>query len=409
MVFRDIIHLDIDAFLASVEQVRDPALRGRPVVVGGERGERGLVLSSSYEARRHGVVPGLTLAQAERLLPGAVFRRGDYHEGKILSDRAFAIGRRYTPLVEVASLDDCYLDVTGTDRLFGPAVTVAERIRAEVAREVGFRLSLGVAENRTAARVATAFAKPGGVVLVPPGTAAEFLAPLPVRRLPGVGSATEALLHRLNVRTVGDLARIPRWLMERTFGEAVGALLLARAQGRDEDPVRPAREPRSVSRETSFEPETDDRRLVEAMLYYLLERSAAALRQEGRRARVVEVKIRYADGPGDARSRTLQHPTDREREIHGVARDLLAALFTRRVRLKLVGVALSGLLTGEDGQTELFPDPDRAREARLSEGIDRIRERFGFAAITAGRSIELLGRLPQNERGFVLKTPSLAR
>jgi DNA polymerase-4 len=409
MFLKDIIHADIDAFLASVEQVRDPALRGRPVVVGGERGERGLVLSASYEARRLGVVPGLTLAQAERILPRAVFRRGDYHAGKELSDRVFAICRRYTPLVEVTSLDDCYLDVTGGEAHFGPAVSVAERIRAEVRRETGLRLSLGVGENRTVARVATVFAKPGGVVVVPPGTGALFLAPLPVRRLPGVGPAAEALLHRLGVRTVGELAKIPRWLLERTFGEAAGGRLSERARALDVEPVRPAREPRSVSRETSFTPETADRREVEAMLFYLLERAAAALRREGRRARTVSVKIRYADGPGDARSRTLDHPTDQEREFFPVARALLDALFTRRVRLKLAGVALSGIVTGEEPQGDLFPDPARQRLLRLTEGLDRIRERYGFAAVTAGRSIELLGRYAQSENGFVLKTPSLTR
>jgi DNA polymerase IV len=409
MTDRDIIHADIDAFLASVEQVRDPSLRGRPVVVGGAKGERGLVLSASYEARRRGVFPGLTLAQAERILPGAAYRRGDYNAGKALSDRVFSICGRHTPLVEVTSLDDCYLDVTGTDRLFGPAVSVAERIREAVRREVGFSLSLGVGESRTVARVATAFAKPGGVLAVPRGMGAAFLAPLPVRRLPGIGPAGEALLHRLSVRTIGEFARIPPWILGKAFGEAVGAKLLARAWGRDAEPVRPLREPRSVSRETSFSPETADRRLIEAMLYYLLERAAAALRREGRRAKTVAVKIRYADGPGDARSRALDRPADNERDMWEAARGLLDALFTRRVRLKLVGVALSGFLTGEDPQGELFPDAGRRKRELLAAGVDRIRERFGFAAITAGRSIELLGRFPRDENGFVLKTPSLTR
>ena len=171
---RNIIHIDIDAFLASVEQIRDPSLIGRPVVVGGERGERGLVLSSSYEARSQGVRPGLSLGQAERLLPRAVFLKGDYQEARRLSELTWEICRRYTPLVEVTSLDDCYLDVTGTERLFGPAVEVAGRIRQEVSREVGFRISLGTATNRTVARVATCFAKPGGVVAIPPGGAGHF-------------------------------------------------------------------------------------------------------------------------------------------------------------------------------------------------------------------------------------------
>jgi nucleotidyltransferase/DNA polymerase involved in DNA repair len=197
--------------------------------------------------------------------------------------------------------------------------------------------------------------------------------------------------------------------MEETFGEAVGRMLGDRARGVDDEPVRPRRGPRSVSRETSFDPETADRRVIEGMLFYLLERAAAALRESGHHARVVEVKIRYVDGPGGVRSRTLARPTDREREIFAQAREILAAMFTRRVRLKLVGVALSGLTEAKDRQRDLFTEEEHERIVRLNEGIDRIRKRFGFRAITAGRSIDLLDRFPQNEHGFVLKTPSLTR
>lgn len=406
---RDIIHIDIDAFLASVEQVRDPSLRGKPVVVGGERGERGLVLSSSYAARRHGVLPGLTLRQAERLLPRAVFLKGDSHAGRRLSGRTWDICRRYTPLVEITSIDDCYLDVTGTRRLFGPPRRVAARIRREVADEVGFRLSLGVGSNRTVARTATVFAKPGGVMEVPHGGEAAFLAPLPVRRLPGVGRRIEKTLHRLSVRRIRELARIPRWLLERTFGDVAGAILSDRARGVDETPVRPGRPPRSISRATSFDPETADRDVIEGMLYYLLERAAAALRESGHRARRVEVQIRYVDGPGDSRARTLPRPEEWEGGLFGPAREILTALFTRRVRLKLVGVTLSGLVSARDRQADLFVEEERERFARLGEGVDRIRGRFGFKAITVGNAIELLGRFTQNEHGFVLKTPSLTK
>jgi DNA polymerase-4 len=416
---RDVIHVDIDAFLASVEQVRDPSLRGRAVIVGGERGERGLVLSSSYEARRFGVKPGLSISQAERLLPDAVFLKGDYQRARVLSDRTWEICRRYTPLVEVTSLDDCYLDVSGTERLFGPAHRVAARIGKEVAKEVGFRLSLGVGGNRTAARVATVFAKPGKVAEVPRGREAEFLAPLPVRRLPGVGHRTERTLYRYNVRTIGQLARIPLPVLAETFGAAAGRLLSERARGIDEQPVRPDRAPRSVSRETSLSPATADREVLEGMLYYLLERAAGALRDSGHRARTLAVKLYYADGPGSARSKTLIRPTNRERDLYGEARLLFAGLHTRRVRLSLIGVTLSGLVraegeqgclfTGDPFTGDLLTDEDHRRIARLTDGLDRIRRRFGFRAVTAGRSIDLLGRLPQNEHGFVLKTPSLTR
>lgn len=418
-VNRNIIHVDIDAFLASVEQVRDPSLRGRPVIVGGEKGDRGIVLSSSYEARRYGVVPGLILSEAARLLPRAVFLKGDYQMAHRLSERTWEICRRYTPLVQVTSLDDCYLDVTGSTRLFGPARDVAARIWREVSREVGFRLSMGVAENRTVARVATVFAKPGGVMEILPAQAAEFLAPLPIRRLPGVGHRTEKALHRYNVKTIGELSRIPRALLARTFGNAAGRLLFYRSRGIDEEPVKPGCAPRSVSRETSFDPETANYDVIEGMLFYLLERAAAALRADGLCARTISVKIRYADGPGadhprNRRSCTLPRPSARERELFEPARKIFNGLFTRRVRLKLIGVALTGLEReggGSDGtgQRDLFTEEERSRTANLTAGIDDIRGRFGFKAITAGNSIELLGRYEQNEHGFVLKTPSLTR
>jgi len=408
-VTRNIIHIDVDAFLASVEQIRDPSLRGRAVIVGGEKGERGLVLSSSYEARRHGVRPGLTLGQAARLLPGAVYLKGDYQEARRLSDLTWEVCRRYTPLAEVTSLDDCYLDVTGTDRLFGAPVTVAERIRREVAAEVGFGISLGTGTNRTVARVATGFAKPGGVVSIPAGGEAAFLRPLPLRRLPGVGYRTEKLLRSFNLKTIGDLARVSRDLLVLTFGNAAGNALADRARGRDDREVKAKTLPRSVRRATSFDPETADRTVVEGMLFYLTERAARALRESGQEARTVAVAIRYVDGPGANRSRSLFRPTNRERDIYREARSLLDGLFTRRVRLKLVGVSLSGLIREGAGQQDLFAERERRRAIGLSEGIDRIRSRFGFRAVTAGRSIDLLGRYAQNEHGFVLKTPSLTR
>jgi DNA polymerase-4 len=413
-VTRDIIHIDIDAFLASVEQVRDPSLAGRAVVVGGERGERGLVLSASYSARARGVKPGLTLSQAERLLPGAVFLKGDAREARRLAERTWEICRRYTPLVESTSIDDCYLDVTGTDRLFGPPVEVAGRIRREVAREVGFRLSLGAGANRTVARVATCFAKPGGVVSVPRGGEAAFLAPLPVRRLPGVGHRTEKMLRRFNLKTIGELARVPRRLLVATFGEAAGNTLADRSRGKDDRRVRPRVAPRSVSRETSFDPETADRRVIEGMLFYLTERASLALRESGQQAKTIKVGIHYVDGPGEARSKTLPRATNREREVYHAARRILRSIMTRRVRLRRIGVALTGLSGEGTGQGDLFAEAERRHTDRigsddLSDGIDRIRDRYGFTAITAGPSIDLLGRFRQNRHGFILKTPSLTK
>lgn len=406
---RVVVHADVDAFLASAEQAADPSLRGRPVVVGGLPRDRGIVISSSYEARALGVRNGMRLRDAHRVCPRAVFRRGDVHAAMALAERVWEICRRETPLVQVTSLDDAFLDLAGTEALRGPPRAVAERIRRAAREEVGFSLSLGIGESKVLARVAGDLSKPGGIREVPPGGGAEFLAPLPVAALPGAGRSTARLLESFRVETVEDLQRVPRALLEETFGRHHGGVLYEAARGRDDDPVVPDAAPRSVSRETSFAADTADGRFLEGVLHYLLDRAAAQCRAQGLAARRMEVRLAYADFAGAHRSATLPDPADDPRTLWPQARRLFREVRERRVLVRRVGVTLSGLSPARGRQAGLFTAAEEERARRLTAAADRVREKHGFRALLAGPEIALLGRLELRERGFVLRTPSLSR
>ncbi|MDD5556769.1 MAG: DNA polymerase IV [bacterium] len=383
---RVIFHLDVDAFFVSVERLRRPWLRGRPVVVGGDPARRGVVASASYEARRCGIRAGAPLASARRLCPSCVFlpcALGDY---AAVSGRLFRILDRYTPDVEPLSIEEAYLDMSGTRLLRGHPLLAAETLRGDIGRETGLASSIGVARNKLTARIASARAKPNGILYVMPGREREFLAPLPVREMPGVGPRTEEALRRMGIVTIGDLAAAGGRLLSAAFG-AAGARIAEAAAGRDDDPVSPPAEARSVGRETTFAEDILDRAAVLARLSALVEESCRSLRGDGRQARTVTLKLRYADFATVARSATLAEPTDIDREVLAAAAALLGKTWTRRLKIRLVGVRLSNL-TGGDWQPRLIAGPDRARLKRLYAGLDRIREQYGGGAIRAGTSID---------------------
>jgi len=403
---RRIAHVDIDAFLASVERVLDPGLRGKPVIVGGLRGERNLVMSCSYEARAKGVSPGMGLWEAERRCPEGIFRRGDAAAASVVRERVRSILEGWTPLVEVASIDDFFADVTGTERLAGPPRDAAERIREEIRRALGVSVTIGIASDRTTAKVAGDLAKPGGIAEIFPGKERSFLAPLAVRDLPGVGPAIERFLERANVRTIGDLARVGEDLLAATFG-AAGRTLARRARGEDLDPVQVRALPRSISRETTFERETADREEIEGMIFYLVERAASRLRALGAAARTVAAKVRFADGAGDEGSVSLPRPADGTPTLAAAALALARRRSRRRVLVRLVGVRLEGIVPCPLPSFDLFDEEGRAH--RLERGLDRVRGKWGFGAVVRGRSQGLLETCPRGREGFVLRTPSLTQ
>jgi DNA polymerase-4 len=366
----------MDAFYASVEVLKDPALRGKPVAVGGA-GPRGVVMSASYEARRFGVRSAMPSSRARRLCPDLVFASPDFTSYQAYATRLREILLSFTPLVEPLSLDEAFLDVSGATTLFGPPPEIARRVRAQVADELSLVCSVGVAPNKFLAKLASAQAKPDGIVVVRDGEVATFLRPLPVTALWGVGERTHEVLERLGVRTVGELEDLPLRVLERTLGEGNARHLHDLAAGRDDRPVVPYEAPKSVSHEETFGHDLDDLDRINRELLRLSFRVAARLRKEGFRARTVSLKARLASFTTLSRSRTLPEATDSGAAIYRVAADLYAHVPGDRKRIRLLGVAASGLAPSGAQQLALvrsgrWDDAERA--------LDRIEERFGAGA-----------------------------
>jgi DNA polymerase IV len=368
-----ILHVDLDAFYASVEVLKDPSLRGRPVVVGGP-GPRGVVASASYEARRYGIRSAMPSVRARRLCPAAIFLPSDFDAYRTHSNRFREVLLKVTPLVEPISLDEAFLDVGGAVRLFGSPERIGHRIRADVAREVGVTCSVGVAPTKFVAKLASDECKPDGLLAVPVAGVGAFLDPLPVGRLWGVGEKTGTVLARLGVRTVGDLARTPRSILARVLGEAAAATLGELAHGVDEREVVPYEPPKSIGHEETFERDLDDEGELHRELLSLSGRVARRLRADGYRARTVVVKVRLANFTTLTRSKTLGTPTDVAAQLFRVVWELYQALPGIRRRIRLLGVQATGLHPAGAEQLALL-HPDRWGDVERT--MDRIERRFG--------------------------------
>lgn len=381
-----ILHLDMDAFFASVEQRDDPSLAGRPVIVGSD--PRGVVSAASYEARAFGVRSAMPVAEARRRCPAGVFLPGNRRRYAEVSRVVMATLGNFSPLVEPASIDEAYVDITGTETLFGPPEALGRRIKDAIRETTGLACSVGIAPVKFIAKIASDYDKPDGLTVVPPELVADFLAPLPVGRIPGVGRRAEAALRRLGVRLVGDILAYPPEFFERHCGKW-GLELHEKARGRGSAVVSPAREAKSVSAENTFEADTADRRRLEAWLLHQAERVGRELRREGLRGRTVTLKIKFGDFRQITRSRTLPEPTDADALIFATAGELLdAEPLPRPVRLVGVGVSNFG---EPPRQLTLFDTPDRQqrhRSGRIDAALDAIRGKFGNAAIVRGRLFE---------------------
>jgi DNA polymerase IV len=368
-----ILHVDMDAFYASVEVLKDPSLAGRPVVVGSP-GPRGVVMSASYEARGYGVHSAMPSARARRLCPEAVFVPPDFGSYRAHATRLREILLSFTPVVEPLSLDEAFLDVGGATSLFGPPPHIAARVRTAVRDELSLVCSVGVAPNKLLAKLASDEAKPDGVVVVPADRALEFLHRLPVTALWGVGEKTHEALDRLGVRTVGELNALPFRVLERTFGDGPARHLAELAAGRDDRAVVPYEPPKSVSHEETFEQDLDAEGDIRRELLRLAFRVAARLRTDGYRARTVTLKARLASFTTLTRSRTLPDAVDAGATLYRVAAELYGSIPGDRKRIRLLGVAASGLVPSGAQQLALvragrWEDAERA--------LDRIERRFG--------------------------------
>jgi DNA polymerase-4 len=387
---RAVLHADMDAFYASVEQRDRPELRGKPVIVGGT-GDRGVVSAASYQARRFGVRSAIPTAEARRLCPDGVFLRGDMRRYSAESKRIFAIFRRFTPLVEGLSLDEAFLDLSGTERLLGPPAEVGRRLRAEVRAETGLAVSVGIAPIKMVAKIASDAAKPDGLLEIPAEQVGEFLEPLPVGRIWGVGPVAQARLAAAGFRSVGDLARAEAAQLEEALGPwGLGVARLAR--GEDLSEVEPYREPVSLSEENTFGSDVADRALLESTVRVHADAVARRLRRSSLRARTVVLKLKLArrrsSGPRGypllTRRATLPEATDDGDVIARAACELLGRAQLREP-VRLLGVAVTKLQGEADDQLSLFPPPEsQARRARLNRALDEISRRFGSDAVLRG-------------------------
>ncbi len=386
-----ILHVDLDAFYAGVEMLKDPTLRGKPVVVGGT-GSRGVVSSASYEARRFGVRSAMPAVRARRLCPDAIFLAPDFDAYRMHSNRFREVLLAHTPLVEPISLDEAFLDVAGATRLFGDPVQIAAKIRADVAREVGVTCSAGVAATKFVAKLASDHRKPDGLVHVPVEGTLAFLEPLPVGRLWGVGAKTAELLGRLAIRTVGDLARTPPSVLERLLGEASTRHLSALAHGLDDRAVIPYETPKSVGHEETFERDLDDTTEILRELLHLSGKVAARLREDGYRARTVTLKVRLANFTTLSRARTLADATDVGAELYHVVDELYRALPGGGRRVRLLGVQASGL---QQAGAEQLAFLRGERWGDVERAMDRIEHRFGKGAATQATLLDRRHDRPQ--------------
>ena len=377
---RQIVHVDLDAFYASVEALLDPTLQGKPVIIGGSPEGRGVVSAASYEARDCGVRSAMPVAQALRLCPEAIRvspRHGVYGEH---SRRVMDLLAGYTPVLEQLSIDEAFLDLTGCEALWGPASDVARQIQERVRSECGLPCSLGVATNKLVAKIACGEGKPQGLVVVPPGQEAAFLAPLAIETLWGVGEATGRRLRGLGIRTIGELAERTEAELLRLFGEG-GRQLHRAARGLDDAPVHTERERRSISQEHTFGQNVTDRQTLQRRLLSMADHLAAGLRRDALVAQTVRLKLRYEDFETLTRQVTLDQPTDQADLLHDRALALLDAHWNQQRSVRLIGLGASGLLSESGYQLDLFDHSDQ-RNARLSHTLDEIRARFGHQAIT---------------------------
>jgi DNA polymerase-4 len=385
---RVIAHIDMDAFFASVEVLDDPDLRGKPVIVGGSS-RRGVVSAASYEARAFGVHSAMPLFRARRLCPHGIFLPVRMKRYREISRVVMSCLRSFSPLVEQVSVDEAYIDLTGTEKLFGTPWEAAERIKDDIGRETSLTCSIGISTNKLLAKIASDMHKPGGVTIIPPEEVRRFLAELPIGRVPGIGSRSEEDLAKIGIKRIGDVLKVsPGFLAERfgTFGERLRAI----AEGEAASPVVPFSQPKSVSHEQTLEEDTADAEILRACLIRQAGGVGRRLRRYGLRGKTVVLKIKFADFRQITRSATLDRPTHVGKTIFAEAMKLLEMQrLTRKVRL--IGVGVSNLEpAGDSGQRDLFFErkPGEEKWERAERAVDEIVERFGAGALKPGSAVD---------------------
>jgi DNA polymerase IV len=382
-----ILHVDMDAFFVSVELLERPELRGKPVIVGGQPNQRGVVTSASYEARKFGVHSAMPLRTAGRLCPHGVYLDSHHAKYSEWSDRVATILAKFSPIVEMVSIDEAYLDLSGTERLHGPPLAATDKLLRSIAHDTGLPCSGGLATTRLVAKVASDQAKPRGLLWVAPGSEARFLAPLSVRKIPGIGEVTERALRALSVETVEQLAAQPLEKLEKVFGQW-GTALYRKARGGDSYEFIIDAEPKSISHNHTFGEDTDNFVSLSAMLSHLSQKACKRLREAGLAARTLTLTIRYTGFDTYTRAKTLSEPTQLDADIFAVFQNLFREHRDHRRKIRLLGVSLSGLTHGAE-QLDLLSVERRAKLDKLTRATDHLRDRFGFDSVQFGGSLGL--------------------
>ena len=384
---RKILHIDMDAFYASIEQRDNPALRGQPVIVGGDAEKRGVVSAASYEARAFGVHSAMPASQAKRLCPHGIFlpvRMDRYRE---VSGQIFEVFQEYTPIIEPLSLDESFLDVTGCESLFGPAPEIARAIKRKILIRTGLTASAGIAPNKFLAKIASDWRKPDGLMEIKTDEVGAFLENLPISRLWGVGKSTEEILKGMGILRAGQLAQYPPEGIEKKLGK-FGLELIALARGEDERPVVPHEEAKSLSQEQTFTPDLQDRQVMEQILLDQAEQVGWELRKQNLRGQTIHLKVRYPDFTLITRSQTLSFPTDAGMEIYRTAMKLLEKTEVLSRKARLLGVGVSNLCRRDAPRQRGLFDSYREKEEKSLEAVDKIWEKFGPEAIKRASLLE---------------------
>ena len=387
---RTIFHVDMDAFFVSVEELSDPSLKGKPVVVGGQKHERGVVSAASYEARKFGVHSAMPLRTAAKLCPHAIFVAGHPDRYRESSEKVHRVLTSFSPLVEMASIDEAYLDMTGTERLHGPPLRAAHNLHQKVKAETQLNCSIGIGASRLIAKVSSAQAKPNGVLFITPGQEAKFLAPLNVREIPGVGKVTEKNLQKLGIHKVGDLARYDDAFLEEHFGKW-GLALAGKARGEDaggwfDAEVGADTDAKSISHEHTYNEDTTDQEQIESTLMRLTEMVARRLREAGVHARTIQLKLRYKDFTTITRAHSLAAPTQLDTEIFEQIKTLFRKNWRKGQYVRLLGVQTSSF-EEETQQGDLLEGDRRERWQKALSAADRLRDKFGESSVTLARGM----------------------
>jgi len=386
-----VFHVDMDAFFVSVEELFDTSLKGKPVVVGGQRDERGVVSAASYAARKFGIHSAMPLRTAAKLCPQAIFVDGHPDRYRDCSANVHEVLQSFSPQVEMVSIDEAYLDMTGTERLHGPPLLAADKLHRRMKTQTQLNCSIGIGTSRLIAKVCSGKAKPQGVFYVVPGQEAKFLAPLDVREIPGVGKVTEQQLHQLGILTVGDAAKLDDGFLEQHLGKW-GLALAGKARGEDagawfEGEIGESDGPKSISHEHTYDRDTANIAQIESTLMRLSEMVGRRLREQQLHARTLQLKLRYKDFATITRARSIERPTQLDNEIYQQIHALFHANWRKGIEVRLLGVHATSF-DDQPAQASLLADDSRGRWENALSVADRLRDRFGESSVTLGTGMK---------------------